>query len=132
MNDLSRSLEETILDEDVSKIEDTANPLSADYADVALSALLDDSILGQLPVIKTLYTVGKVWGGITNYLLVEKILTFLFQLKDVDVEERKRFLNKLDSAERREIINQLIIVLDKHDRFIKSAIQGRLWRESWY
>ena len=112
MNDLSKALEETINSENISKIKDSLYPLLIDNADELLSTILKDTILSEIPIIKTVNTVGKVFGGINQYLLTEKIIVFLFQIKDIDINKRKEFLLKLDGVQKKEILGQLAIVLD--------------------
>lgn len=128
MNDLSKALEETINSENISKIEDSLYPLLIENADELLSTILKDNVLSEIPIIKTINTIGKVFGGINQYLLAEKIIIFLFQIKDININERKDFLLKLNGAQKQEILGQLVVVLDKHDRFIKSEIQGQLFK----
>lgn len=70
----------------------------------------------------------QIYKGIRDYLLAEKIKLFLYELNSISVNERNKFFKELDSAKKKRIFSQLILVLDKHDQFKKSEVQGKLFK----
>lgn len=125
---VSSSLIEVIKDEGMSRFLSKGTGLGAEYLDSVLNEIVQEKVLGEVPILKTIIAVSKTWNGISNFLFAKKLLTFLFELKDVSAKEKEELLAKLDGSKTQEITDQLLIVLDKHDRLIKSTIQGRLFK----
>jgi hypothetical protein len=125
---VSANLIEVIKDEGINRFLNKGTGLGAEYLDSILNEVVQEKVLGEVPILKTILAVSKTWNGISNYLFAKKLLTFLFELADVSAKEKEELLAKLDSPKKQEITDQLLIVLDKHDRLIKSTIQGRLFK----
>lgn len=86
-----------------------------------------EDVMPAIPILRTLYALAKAVGNISNRLLTKKIVRFLTQLQDVDLQQREAFLARLEGSEREEIIENLLLVLEKHETLRKSDIQGRLF-----
>ncbi len=124
MDEIAKSLNESI---EGSYIEAFKDPL-VDLSQIALDELLKSDLLKEIPVVKTLLAIPATWRGISDYLLIKKILEFLFQLNSISSEEKSKFLKSLESHEREKIIGQLVLVLEKHESYEKSKIQGKLFK----
>lgn len=128
MDKITKSLQESIKASKLDKLDDTLGELYQDYSEVGLDLFISDEILKELPIIKTLIAVPKIWQGISNYLLANKVLKFLFQLKDIPIEVREKFIKELEGEKKGKIIGQLMLILDKHDQYKKSKLQGKLFK----
>lgn len=127
MDEIGESLNKTLESSSLDKSVDELANLSSDLLEVSIDAFLKDGIAKELPVIGLIVAIGKSINSYANYLLLRKIARFLFQLKTTTVKERKRFLDSLESGKRKEILSNLILVLDKHEVLLKSELQGRLF-----
>jgi len=52
---------------------------------------------------------------------------FLFQPETISQEQREAFISKLEKNDRERILENLMLVLEKHEALQKSEIQGRLF-----
>ena len=70
------SFDETIVDSDLSSI-------PADLLEQSIDAIMEDGILQSIPIVRTIVGAIKTAGNIQDRLFLNKILSFLFHLKDV-------------------------------------------------
>ena len=67
---ISKELIEKAVDPDLATI-------GVEIADVGLDNLLDENILKEIPVIKTIYALGRFGNAVREKLFVAKIAKFL-------------------------------------------------------
>ncbi len=127
MDNISKSLDETLLSKSTDDATKAMKDLSADLVEINLDTLVNNDIVKELPVVKTLLIAPKVIKGISDYIFLKKILRFLFQLENTTLKEREEFLGKLEGSKREELLSNLILILDKHDHLHKSELQGKLF-----
>lgn len=92
---------------------------------------VDSGALKEIPAFKCL---AMIFTGLSSYrdqLLVQKLLRFLYQLRDIPVQERETFSAQLDQdpAKRDRIGEQLFLLIDRHDDIDKPSLLGLVWRE---
>lgn len=126
MDKLTTSLSETIE-------HSTLKGIGSDTEDILLETgenIIDKSVtlLEEIPILKTLRTLPKIYQGISNYLLIKKIVKFLTQLQSISIEQRKRFIRDLESNKKKDIIENLMLVIEKHDDYKKSELQGKIFK----
>ncbi|MBL7159829.1 hypothetical protein ISS85_05095 [Candidatus Microgenomates bacterium] len=127
MNNLEDQLGKTITSPSTDNAMQAMSSLVTDLIEIDIDTLIGNELIKELPVVKVFVTASKVIKGISNELLLKKIFIFLFQLKGTTLKEREKFLQKLGSSKRKEILSNLILVLDKHEQLRKSEIQGKLF-----
>ena len=127
MNNISKSLDDTLLSSSTDEATKTIKDLSTDFTEAGIDALIQNDVVKEIPVVKTLLAIPKVIKSISNYLFLQKIIRFLYQLNGTTLKERQDFLASLNTSKREEIISNLILVLDKHDHLQKSELQGKLF-----
>lgn len=120
--DLSKTIEESTLQGVNQSLEDVLSETGETIINKAT-----ENIIEGIPIVKTLIIVPSIFKGISNYLLCKKIIRFLTQIESISVEERKKFLDELQN--RQEIIENLMLVIEKHDNYAKSEIQGKIFRD---
>lgn len=127
MDIIGKSLDDTLLSSSTDEATKTIKDLSVDFTEAGIDALIQNDIVKEIPVVKTLLAVPKVIKSISSYLFLQKIIRFLYQLNTTTLKERQVFLTSLETSKREEIISNLILVLDKHDHLQKSELQGKLF-----
>lgn len=127
MDNINKSLDDTLLSSSTDEATKAMMDISEDLTEVSLDTLIKNDIVKEIPVIKTLLVFPKLVKGISNYLFLQKIIRFLFELKETSQDERQKFLTNLEGSKREEIISNLLLVIDKHDQLKKSELQGKLF-----
>lgn len=79
---LQKNLTESISDE----IIETTIDLSIDYAEITMDEIIDGT-LREIPLIKTIYSLGKLGYSIREKFFVKKILTFLQEFHSQKIDE---------------------------------------------
>jgi hypothetical protein len=86
-----------------------------------------EELLPEIPILKTLFALWKLHGNVSDALLARKIVRFLSPVQTIDAKKREAFLAQLEGEDRQRILGNLLLVLDRHDAFSKSEIQGKLF-----
>lgn len=123
MESLNKSLEISIFSKDTKD-------LAVDYSEIALDKILDNDVLNEIPIIKTIVGLYKTGVGIKERFTLKKVAKFLFRLNSVSEKEKAKFLNKLSLKDsyKNEIIEKLLILLDRLDDIDKAEIIGNFFR----
>lgn len=105
-------------------LSDSMEDIGIDIAQVAVSELLENTqneILGQLPVVKSLYAIGKTGFAFRDYLFLKKLLQFIALGQSADDEIKKRYKEAVTNLKvRKEIGEHLINILDRLDQLNKT------------
>ena len=64
--------------------------LAADYAEIAVDGIIKEGTLKDIPLIGTLISVIKFGNSINKNILTKKIYKFLFELKNIPEEKRRK------------------------------------------
>jgi hypothetical protein len=123
MKIIGNSISETITTSDLKD-------LSIDIAEVFTDDLLKDGILKELPIIKTIYSIYKTGLSIKDKLFVNKLLYFLNEIKEIEIEKRIQIVNEIDNSEiyKTKVGEKLLFIIDRVDDYEKSQIVGRLFK----
>lgn len=76
-NEVSEELVETTMD------------LAVDYSEIALDSIFDDSILEEVPIIKTIVSTYKIGKSIQERHFVKKLTIFLKEFHSGKIDEKK-------------------------------------------
>lgn len=119
-------------------IESTANTIvnynldtAIDLSEIGLDSLLDDSILKEMPLIKTAYGVAKTGFAIREKHMLKKTLTFIKQLNDNGISnknyiEYKEKLKNKDKFVFKEL-EHILIIIDRYVEANKNKILANLY-----
>ncbi len=123
MEDLNKSLETSMFSKD-------AKDLAVDYSELALDNFIDNDVLSEIPIIKTILGIYKTGVGIKERFTLKKVAKFLFRLNNISEKEKADFLYKLSLKEsyRNEVFEKLLILLDRLDDMEKAEITGNLFK----
>lgn len=87
---ISNSFEQTLKDSNLLNV-------SIGIAETLSDSMLDDGLLKDIPVIGTIVGLGKTSIKITDLLFLKKVISFLSELEDVSIKDRKEMIDKIDS-----------------------------------
>lgn len=109
---------------------DNLKDLATDYSELAFDSFLNDGLLKDIPFFGTLYKGFKGFLGVRDALFATKVYKFLTQIKDIPLDERKKFIEDIESEETEKIkVGQaLLLILDKLDDLNKPKIIGNLFK----
>lgn len=126
-DDKAVSIEISLID---SIAEAEMKGLAADAGEVALDAVLDDSLLESIPVAGTVARLYRTAVSIRDRLFLKKVLSFLSEFSGVERPERQRFATQLETDEgsRARAGAALTLLLDRLNDLDKPRIIGRLYR----
>ena len=116
------SLMSTIAESDLSAV-------AIEIGEVALDGILADGFLREVPVVSSLVGLTRAGVQIANYLLIRKILRFLYHLEDIPAEKRTQFVDQLRrSGTLKQVGEQLLLLLHRLDDMQKPELVGRVFR----
>lgn len=121
---IGKALEEEILD--------TTLDLAVDYAEIAIDNILENEIIKELPVVKTL--AGLIRGGlaIKERFFLKKLLVFLkeFHEAEIDDERLKKFKERFSSNDRfkEKVTENILVFIERFESSIKSKVLARLFK----
>ncbi|MGE0079299.1 MAG: hypothetical protein AB7S48_15675 [Bacteroidales bacterium] len=108
-------------------IQNKIENINIDLSEVVLDSFFDENILKEIPVIKSIISISKIGLDIKNYFLVNKLFKFLLELNSISVEDKKKFIAKLENEKyRKKIFNYLLILIDKIETEEKVIIMGKI------
>lgn len=101
-----------------------------DLAEIGVDALLrDGGLLEQVPVLKSIVSLGKAGVAARDWIFTRKIVAFLDPISDLDPERRAAMLVALsDPTSEEKAAERLLVVLDRLDAMTKASLLGRLFR----
>ena len=107
------------------------NDLSPDLLDTALDQITDSEILKDIPIFGLGFKSYSLYQKITEGFFVKKLLKFLYQVKDISMDERQRFIEELEAKEEsKKAGERLLNTLNRLDDDEKAEIIGRLFKQA--
>ncbi len=102
---------------------------AAEAGDVILDSLLEDGVLKDVPVFGWLLKAYNAGQSISDRLFMRKVAAFLYGVGDAPAEKREEFQRKIAEDEKyeRKVGENLLLLIDRHERLEKSALLGRLF-----
>jgi len=104
--------------------------ITPDLAEVALDHILDDGIIKDIPVVRSVVALYETIVSVRDMLLIKKLLLFLLSLSSVSPEKKTKFKEKINSDEKfkRVVGEKLIVILDRLDDMEKPALVARAFQ----
>jgi hypothetical protein len=123
MNTLSDALTETIKD-------DNFQDVMVDLGETAVDAILNEGVLKEIPILGSVFGLAKTTMSIQDKLFTKKILTFLIQLRNTEVESRKKQIEKIDTNPKykTKVGEKLLYIIDKCEDTEKATYIGKLFQ----
>jgi hypothetical protein len=102
--------------------------IGSDTAELIFDSFLDNGVLKDIPIFGTLYKLGKAGIGIRDRYFMKKVLKFLFEIKNVTLEDRQKFIDDLEKSTAQKAGETLLILIDRIDNIEKTSILSNLLR----
>lgn len=104
--------------------------LSQDLIEIGFDSLLEDGIIKEIPVVKTILASYKTVVTISDKILIKKILLFLKTLNDLPKDTIEDFVAKLneDNKFKIKVGNKLLLLLEKSDEYEKSYLLAEIFK----
>lgn len=76
---------------------ENAFDMSMDYAELALDTIFENGVLKEIPIVKTIYSIGKMGFNIKDRHLLKEQLVFIQEFKDgrLSEERNKNIINAM-------------------------------------
>lgn len=97
-----------------------------DFMEVGVDTLIPDEILKEVPIVSTIYAIGKTTLSIKDRLFLKKIWIYLTELQVVSEEDRKSFVKQLNSREAQKLGEKILLLLEKHEDFHKAKLLAKI------
>jgi len=94
-----------------------AKDLAVEFGDLELSAFLDESVLREIPIIKSVVAFCKTGMAIHNQLFLRKVAGFLLACPKFTDAEKEAFVREhlSDPKKAKNVGDALVLILDKLD-----------------
>jgi hypothetical protein len=114
---LAPSLVESFTDFDPSQI-------TPDLLEVALDNILDEGIIKDIPIVRTIVGIYKATASIRDRALVKKLVNFLSSLSTVSQEVRQQFRAKMNVDEKFKckVGEKLLLIIERLDDMGKPSL----------
>jgi hypothetical protein len=102
----------------------------ADLGEIALDAVLNEGILRDIPLLGSFLGLSNATLSIQDKLFTKKILSFLLELKNTDVDSRRTQIEKIDRDPnyKTKVGEKLLYIIDKCEDSEKATYIGKLFR----
>ncbi len=102
---------------------------SIDIAEISIDQLLDNEVVQQIPIVKTVAGIIQAGVNIQDRLFLKKILTFLQNIDDIPEKERKKIIDKIDNSgkHRIKVGEKLLYIIDSCDDHIHAENVAKLF-----
>lgn len=110
---------------------DSVKDLSLDYLEVGIDSIIDNELLKDLPIVKTVHSIAKVSLAIKEKFFLKKFLTFIKEfnsgiVKEKEVIKRKKAIENNEEWIHKEI-EYLVIYIENLDAVVKARILAVLY-----
>jgi hypothetical protein len=106
-----------------------AKNLALDLSEKCVEILLEDGVLKEVPVIKSVIAFYKTWQAVHDQLFLRKIAGFVSACPKFTESERKKFLEEdlQNPKATKQLGDALVLILDKLDDLEKPAMLAKLF-----
>ena len=109
-----------------------SSDIIGDYMELGIDSTLDDGILKEIPIVKTVLSIGKISIGIRERKLIKNLVVFLNELNSgsIDKEEldKHKEMLKKNSKKAEKELGRILIILEQTIDNEKASILGKLYK----
>lgn len=103
-----------------------------DYLELGIDSILENEILKEIPIFKSLLSVGKISKNIRERNCLKNLAIFINELNSGNIDAEKLRLHqeelKLNSKKAEKELGRVLIILDQTIDNIKASILGKLYK----
>ena len=106
-----------------------AKSVAVDFSEIALDSLLEEGILKEIPVLKSIIACRKTWQAIHDQLFLRKVAGFVLACPRFTEAEKNRFLGEDlgDPKATKQLGDALVLILDKLDDLEKAPMVKKVF-----
>jgi hypothetical protein len=121
-NNLSTSFNETLKDSDLQNV-------GGNLSELVIDSVLEDGILKDVPVISAIIGLSNIGIKISDRILLNKIISFLFELRNIPRAKREEMINKIDNSKKYKIKvgEKILLIIDKCNDYENSQYVAKLF-----
>jgi hypothetical protein len=103
--------------------------IASDVSEMALDSLLEEGLLKDVPVFGWMAKLYAVTRTVRDRIFLKKVASFLFGTKSASQGAKDEFRARIegDPEFRREVGENLVLLLERHDHFEKSKLLGKVF-----
>jgi hypothetical protein len=103
--------------------------IAEEIAEMALDSVLQDGLAKDVPIVGWILKFRSAYKGISERIFLKKIPYFLRGASRASPVERAKFAEKIKIEKRfqKKVGENLILLIERHERFEKSLLLGRLF-----
>ncbi|SHM61169.1 hypothetical protein [Flavobacterium xinjiangense] len=110
---------------------DAINELSPEILETGLDYLTDSEVLKDIPIFGIAFKSYNLYQRVTETFFIKKLLKFLFELREIPLLEREKFIKKLEiNQETNKAGEKLLITINRLNDIDKAEIIGRLFKKT--
>ena len=99
------------------------NDLSPELLEIGLDSLTNSEVLKDIPVFGIAFKGYSLYQNVTEAFFTKKLLLFLYELNDIPLSEREKFIDKLEAnGETNKAGEKLLITLNRLNDIDKAKI----------
>lgn len=109
-----------------------SSDIIGDYLELGIDSILENDSLKEIPIVKTILSIGKITKNIRERNLIKNLVIFLNELNSGNIDKEK--LNKHKEELRQnhkkaeKELGRVLIILEQTIDNIKSSILGKLYK----
>ena len=102
--------------------------LNVDLGEIAIDVLMQDGILKEIPIIKTVLALKDFGSNVQKRFFLIKVFGFISNLEGTSIEERQAFIDRIERDEgyNKKVVDAVLLILDRYYDFDKPKILGKL------
>ena len=102
-----------------------------DIGEIMIDAMLNDGLLQEIPVMRTIVGMGKCIRNVYDALFAKKLISFLIPIKDVSPEKRAKAIKKWEEDEnyKGKVGETLLGMIQRCDDAVKAKWLSKLFYE---
>ena len=104
-----------------------------DYLELGIDSILENEILKEIPIFKSLLSVGKISKNIRERNCLKNLAIFINELNSGNIDAEKLRLHqeelKRNSKKAEKELGRVLIILDQTIDNIKASILGKLYKD---
>ena len=107
----------------VNKLED----LAQEYAELGLDMVLEEGVLRDLPIVRTIVNVYKAAVSVRERLYLTKLVLFLKKVGETTQEQRQKFVED-NCKDVRKFEEAVLLILEQADNMNKASLIGKIFK----
>jgi len=102
--------------------------VAADMLDITADALI--GVAENIPIFKAIVSIKNAANNIRDYFFLDKLMNFLYEIRDISPEKRAKELDKIDGSleYKTKVGEKLLFIIDHCEDAEKSQMIGHLFR----